>query len=235
LNTILIIFSANAEWQAAKTFYSDPPVQKTPFGEFFALQVKNTNRIYLQGGWGKISAAASLQYGLLRWSPELVINIGTCGGFEGRVESGTILLVDQTCVYDIIEQMGDPQEALDYYSVNLDLNWLKTPYPQAVKRCMLLSADRDIIPEEIPRLIEKFGGIAADWESGAIAWVCQQNAVRCLILRGVSDIVGTIKSQAYGELGFFQQASQKIVHEILAYLDKWIVCSGIHENTLDKN
>ncbi len=227
MKTILIIFSANAEWLAAKAYYRDFQIQLTPYGEFFEIQHESQKRIYLQGGWGKISAAASAQYGIQRWNPDLVINIGTCGGFEGRIKSGTILLVERTCVYDILEQMGDADQALEFYSVKIDLNWLKNPYPQPVLKGLLLSADRDIVLNEIPWLVEKFDGVAADWESGAIAWVCKQNEVRTLILRGVSDIVGVNGSEAYGSMGFFQQSSQNIVTGILKYLDFWIVSAGI--------
>jgi adenosylhomocysteine nucleosidase len=227
LKTILIIFSANAEWQAAKDYYRNFQIQMTPYGEFFEIRQGEQIRIFLQGGWGKISAAASAQYGIQRWNPDLVINIGTCGGFEGRITRGTILLVERTCVYDILEQMGDADQALEFYSVNLDLNWLKTPYPQPVLKGLLLSADRDIVLDEISGLVDKFDGVAADWESGAIAWVCKQNEVRTLILRGVSDIVGVNGSEAYGSIDFFQQSSQNIVSRILKYLDFWIVSAGI--------
>ncbi len=227
MKTILIIFSANAEWQAAKAYYHDFQIQMTPYGEYFEFRQGEQLRIYLHGGWGKISAAASAQYGIQRWNPDLVINIGTCGGFEGRITRGTILLVERTCVYDILEQMGDADQALDFYSVNIDLNWLKTPYPQPVLKGLLLSADRDIVLNEIPWLVDKFDGVAADWESGAIAWVCKQNEVRTLILRGVSDIVGVNGSEAYGSMDFFHQSSQNIVAGILKYLDFWIVSAGI--------
>jgi adenosylhomocysteine nucleosidase len=123
--------------------------------------------------------------------------------------------------------MGDADQALEFYSVTLDLNWLKQPYPQPVVQGLLLSADRDIVLDEISGLVNKFDGVAADWESGAIAWVCKQNEVRTLILRGVSDIVGVNGSEAYGSMGFFQQSSQNIVAGILEYLDFWIVSAGI--------
>ncbi|NTW44856.1 MAG: 5'-methylthioadenosine/S-adenosylhomocysteine nucleosidase [Anaerolineaceae bacterium] len=227
MKTILIILSANAEWQAAKAYYRDVQIQMTPYGEFFEIRQREQSRVYLQGGWGKISSAASAQYGIQRWDPVLVINIGTCGGFAGRIKSGTIILVERTCVYDILEQMGDADQALEFYSVSLDLNWLKTPYPQPVLRGLLLSADRDIVLDEISGLVDKFNGVAADWESGAIAWVCKQNEVRTLILRGVSDIVGVNGAEAYGTMDFFQQSSQNIVTGILKYLDFWIVSAGI--------
>ncbi|MBI4639200.1 MAG: hypothetical protein HY731_00795 [Candidatus Tectomicrobia bacterium] len=40
------------------------------------------------------------------------MNLGTCSGFEGRIEKGTIILVERTIVYDIIEQMLDFDESI---------------------------------------------------------------------------------------------------------------------------
>jgi len=48
----------------------------------------------------------------------------------------------------------------------------------------------DIMAEDIAPLVEKYDAMAADWESGAIAWVAKKNNQRLLILRGVSDLVG---------------------------------------------
>ena len=63
------------------------------------------------------------------FKPDLLINLGTCGGFAGRIETGTIILVERTLVYDIIEQMGDGAEAIDYYASDLDLSWLPVNLP----------------------------------------------------------------------------------------------------------
>ncbi len=80
---------------------------------------------YFHGGWGKISAAATTQYVIDHFQPDLLVNLGTCGGFEGRIARGTIILVTKTIVYDIIEQMSEPEEAIAHYSTELDLSWLR--------------------------------------------------------------------------------------------------------------
>ncbi len=88
--------------------------------------------------------------------------------------------------------MSDPAEAISHYSTELDLSWLHEPYPHPVQPGLLVSADRDIVTGDIPGLVEKYAAVAADWESGAIAWVAKKNGVRCLILRGVTDLVSAV-------------------------------------------
>jgi len=227
MHTVVIIFSAPSEWRAARKCCKAAFVEETPFGECFAIQENTRTLIYMLGGWGKISAAASAQYAISHWKPDLVINLGTCGGLQGKVERDQVILVERTIVYDLVEQMGDQQEALDHYTTTLDLSWLSEPYPQPVQRGLLLSADRDILPEQVQWLQDTFGGIAADWESGALAWVCQKNGVRCLILRAVSDLVDVEGGEAYANIRVFHKASERVINELLKHLPAWLACAGM--------
>ena len=57
---------------------------------------------------------------------------------------------------DITEQMGDAQQANDYYTTEIDLSWLEEPYPLAVRRSLLVSGDRDLLVEDVPVLAQRF-------------------------------------------------------------------------------
>ncbi len=223
-----VLGSADGEWEAVLSYFH-PPCQASPYGDYFLASIDEQPVVFLHGGWGKIAAAASTQYAIQRWRPQQVINLGTCGGFAGQVLRGEILLVTRTLVYDIDEKMGDPQQALAHYTTPIDLSWLPAPYPQPVRLACLVSADRDLDPSDIAGLHDRFGAIAADWESGAIAWVARRNSVRCLILRGVTDLVSPLGGEAYGSLEFFNQAAQAVMHCLLDALPAWI------EKTCTKN
>jgi adenosylhomocysteine nucleosidase len=221
---IAIVISANAEWRAARELLGErvSSVRTYPYGETFQLQVGEFELQFFHGGWGKVSAAASAQYIIDRHAPDLLLNLGTCGGFEGRIERGTIILVERTVIYDIIEQMSASDEAIDHYASVLDLGRVPEPYPHPVSRGLLVSADRDILVGDIPMLIEKYGAVAADWESGAIAWVAQRNGTRLLILRGVSDLVGSGGGEAYGNLDLFRKRTRVVMEELLRQLPDWL-------------
>jgi adenosylhomocysteine nucleosidase len=218
----VVIVSANAEWRVVKECFPDLVVSQSPFGEFSDLSLESLDFTLFHGGWGKISAAATAQYVIDHFQPELLVNLGTCGGFAGRVETGTIILVERTQVYDILEQMGDGAAALQHYSTALHLDWLPAELPHPVARGLLVSADRDLLVEDIPMLVETYQAVAADWESGAIAWVAGRNRVRCLILRGVSDLVGTHGGEAYGNIALFHERTRVIMSELFRQLPAWI-------------
>ena len=224
--SIIVIISANAEWQAVKEILSPAEFYSTQLGEYFdhtcGEEIPGTVARFFHGGWGKISAAATAQAAIDIWQPDLLVNLGTCGGFEGRIVRGTIILVTQTLVYDIIEQMSDPAEAISHYSTKLDLAWLPDPLAHPVVRGLLVSGDRDILAGDIPDLVEKYGAVAADWESGAIAWVANKNNVRCLILRGVTDLVGATGGEAYAAIQIYHENTKMVMKKLITQLPDWL-------------
>jgi len=228
----VVIISANIEWKILKMLLPPLELNSSPLGQWFEIVLKVGSTIepvlFFHGGWGKIAAAASTQYVLDRWSPRLLVNLGTCGGFEGEIEKGTIILVERTLVYDIIELMGDRDEHLAHYTTRLDLSWLKEDYPHPVRRTLLVSADRDVLTADIPRLKAEFGAVAGDWESAAIAWVAARQQTPCLILRGVSDLIGGSGGEAYdGNIHVFVEGTTKILKNLIAALPDWLAQADV--------
>lgn len=224
---IVVLISANAEWPTVKDCFPAARVQTSPIGEWFEAAVAVNGRshpvTFLHGGWGKIAAASSAQYAISRWSPKLLINLGTCGGFAGAIAPGDVVLAERTVIYDIIEQMTDAEEAIAHYATELDLSWLTEPYPLPVTRTLLVSADRDLVAEELPHLQETYGAVAGDWESGAIAWVAARNDTRCLIVRGVTDVVGADGGEVYeGNFALYLQRAAVVMRRLLDSLPGWL-------------
>lgn len=224
---VVVETSARSEWRQVAARYPELPRETTPFGEALVMPMElrpgwTEDVAFLDGGWGKISAAAATQYAIQRWRPELLINLGTCGGFNGCVERGEVILVERTLVYDIIEQMSDPDAAIAAYSTEPDLAWVPVPEPSRVRRSLLVSADRDLLTSEVPMLKEKYGAVAGDWESGAIAWTAAHNGTRCLILRGVTDLVDCNGGDAYGNIDFFNEGTRQVMQPLLDALPDWI-------------
>jgi len=212
--------SANAEWNGVKLLFPNVPMGQNPFGESCDLVLEGRLFHFIQSGWGKISSAAAMQYVIDHFAPDLIVNLGTCGGFDGVVNKMDLILVDETFVYDIVDLM-DGQENLKQYATHLDLSWLYKPYPYPVTRGILASADSDLPPEKIAFLRSK-GAIAADWESGALAWVAKQNNVRLLILRMVSDLVSEEGGEAYGDIATYREHAKKIMKILIDQLPDWV-------------
>ncbi len=229
LKRIVVLISANSEWRTIRKILPGARIETSPYGEWFVAGLPGLEPeaqvTFFQGGWGKISAAASSQYVIDRWKPGLLVNLGTCGGLKGEVKRGEILLVEKTVVYDIIEQMGEYNSHLGRYATQLDLSWLHPPYPQEVRRTLLVSADRDILASQVSWLRDEYGAIAGDWESGAIAYVAKRNQTRLLILRGVTDLVGEGGGEAYGNKEIYHKETEKVMANLLSALPAWLQAS----------
>lgn len=228
---VVILISAGAEWRCIRKLHPDVEIKNSPYGEWFDDRIdifdKQESIRYFHGGWGKILAAASTQYVIDRWKPDLLINLGTCGGIEGEIQKGDIILVTRTIVYDILEQMGDQDSAITFYSTDLDLSWLKDDYPIEVIKTSMISGDRDLLMGDLPFLKEHYHARVGDWESGAIAFVANRNKSPLLILRGVSDLVSEEGGEAYGNFGLFEQATQTIMQSLDHSIARWIEAAGM--------
>ncbi len=215
-----VLISAIAEWSAVKPLFPNARLRRFPFGECFDIVMQDEHISFFHSGWGKIASAGSMQYVIDKYSPDLIVNLGTCGGFDDTVRQGDIILVDKTYVYDIVELMGD-LDVVSYYAASLDLSWLSEPYPFPARRGMIASADSDLPPGKI-QFLKSLGAIAADWESAALAWVAQRNNARLLILRGVSDMVGTDGGEVYNNIEMFNERAQGIMEELIEQLPEWL-------------
>jgi adenosylhomocysteine nucleosidase len=202
---IVVVVSANAEWKALRLPGSR--VADTPYGEWFVHRFGTRDVIFFHGGYAKVASAGSTQYAITRWHPALLVNLGTCGGFGPDRKVGDIVLANQTIIYDIIEQMGDPDEAIRDYSSTIDTKRWPARLASRVTVGPLISADRDLIAKELPALAAKYHASAGDWESGAIAWIAGKNKTPVLILRAVTDLVDATGDATYGNVAAWQQQS----------------------------
>ena len=220
---VIVIISSDGEWATVPRIFPKVEFSQSPHGEWFTHMMNDETVIFYHGGWGKVPSAASTQYIIDRWKPELVVNIGTCGGFHGEVEKFDVVLVEKAVIYDIFSLMSDSETTVGRTTTTIDLDWLGGSLPMNVSRATIVSGDRDIHPEDIESLKQKYGAKAGDWESGSIAYVCKKNGVKLLILRGVSDIVSTQGGEAYdGKKALWYESAERIIGELVESLPDWL-------------
>ncbi|NJO88047.1 MAG: 5'-methylthioadenosine/S-adenosylhomocysteine nucleosidase [Chloroflexia bacterium] len=217
-----VVISANMEWRALKKVYPTEDYKTSVWGEYFYKNIENQKILFFHEGWGKVSAAAATQYVIDKFNPEILINLGTCGGFEGSVNRLDIILANKTVIYDIIEAMGDSKEAIADYTTEIDLSWLGNAYPTEVHKTVLVSADKDLQINEIEKLKTQYNAVAGDWETGAIAYTANRNNTKLLIFRGVSDLVSKQSGEAYGNFELFEQRAEAVMIKLLKILPEWI-------------
>ena len=94
----VVIISAIAEWVGVKPLFPDVKIESFPYGECCTANIAGCELQFFHSGWGKIASAATMQYIVDNHAPDLIVNLGTCGGFEDVVNRGDVILVEQTIV-----------------------------------------------------------------------------------------------------------------------------------------
>lgn len=154
-----------------------------------------------------------------RFKPRYLINLGTCGGVEGRIQRFDVVAVERVIVYDVYEAMGDSSQAIAHYTTDLDV---PESLPPSIIRTTLYSADRDLTPVHLRELEKMFQPRVVDWESGAIAWVARRNGIPVLILRGVTDLANVDKMEAQDNLSLFRENASHVMHKLVRDLPLYL-------------
>jgi adenosylhomocysteine nucleosidase len=215
---VVALISASTEWKLLREGFRTTPEKTSPYGKYFEADVGGRRVTFFHGGWGKVAAAGSTQWVIDHFSPSLLVNLGTCGGFGEGIRVGDVLLVREAVVYDIVERMGDADEAIAAYTTPLDTTLWPAALRDRVRVERIVSGDRDLDPAQLAFLHTKYGAIAGDWESGSIAWVAAKNRTRLVILRGVSDIVQEGGDPTYGDTGAFERAARAVMAKLVDLL-----------------
>jgi nucleoside phosphorylase len=179
------------EWESTKAILKigGGKLQNQPFGDYFNYRVGKHRSIIYQGGATKTRAAAACQFAIDTWHPDAVINLGTCGGVPKEVSKLDIILAKKTFQYDVIQRLGSPSVRFRKgLKTNLKISWVDlNKMSERLHIGEIASADQDLV-SKTRKILQECGVLAADWESASIAKVCELNRIKCLILRGVSDI-----------------------------------------------
>lgn len=188
---LVIQICADLEWKSAKQILKikTDKLHRQPFGEYFEYPIALRESIFYQSGATKTLSAAACQFAIDTWHPDAVVNLGTCGGVSDNIRKLDIIMATKTVQYDVIQRFGEPSHP--FYKpmiTSVDTSWVDIGLvPEKIQKGTIATADQDLNYKNRKRLQEK-DILGADWESGAISKVCELNKMKCLILRGVTDI-----------------------------------------------
>jgi nucleoside phosphorylase len=188
---LAIQICSELEWGTSKSILkiTRGKLHRQPFGDYFEHDFGIHECILYESGATKTKAAAACQFAIDKFHPDAIVNLGTCGGVVEEIQKLDIIMADKTTQYDCIIRFGEPQELFYKPTITvIDTSWVDiSGVSRKIHKGTIASADQDLNIEWRERL-RKENVLGADWESGAIAKVCELNRMNCLILRGVTDV-----------------------------------------------
>lgn len=144
-------------------------------------------------------------------------------GVAQNIHKLDIILTTRTLQYDVIQRFGKPSIYFKKsLKTELNISWIDLSEVSVKLNIGTIgSADQDLMSKS-RRMLQKEGVLAANWESASIAKVCELNKVKCLILRGVTDIPPVRKEADVDiqELDY-KKNTKIVIKKLLPIVDKF--------------
>lgn len=196
-----MIIGINASMLDEIQFAKDnTPVKTETYGafEFLTYEISGHTLIVSVCGTGKVSAAANAQTLILKYNPDLFINMGTAGAASFEVKNKDIVVATASVQHDFdVSQFGyGKNELVELGKVYLECDG---HFIEAAKKIIerenlrahfgvVCTGDHLILTrEQRQELIDNFNGYAGEMEGSAVGEVCALNKVPYALLKGISD------------------------------------------------
>ena len=226
-----VIGAMEEEVQLLRSRLESPQTEEIAKCEFTLGTYAGQDIVLLKSGIGKVNAAMSTTILLQQYQPDIVINIGSAGGFDEELEVGAVVISDEVRHHDVDVtvfgyEMGQVPQLPAAFTSNEELIELAI---KAVKEmgqhdyAVGLIATGDSFmndPERVAKVREYFPTMkAAEMEAAAVAQVCYQFDVAFVVIRALSDIAGKESSVSFDEfLPVAAKHSTEIVFNVISQL-----------------
>lgn len=224
-----IIGALELEIESLKVLMDGARVETVSSVDFYRGSINGREVVVAAAGVGKVNAAVCAQTMILKYSPDLVINIGVAGGLSPELKIGDIAIADAVVEHDMdTTATGEPLgyiygiEAVEMPCDNKTADMLESAVCSAgdiyVQRGIIASGDQFIsTQEQRNKIIDNFGAIAAEMEGASIGHVCTMNKVPFAVLRAISD--GADDDSAMDFPAFAKMAAANSIKIILELLN----------------
>jgi len=196
--------------------------------EFCEGILEGQDVVVVRSGVGKVNAAVCSQTMILKYSPDIMINVGVAGGLSEEFKIGDIAVADSVVEHDMdTSPIGDPVgliSGINLVNIPCDKK-LADLMEQAVSKVGTITSKRGVIAsgdqfiskqEQRDRIKDNFGAIAAEMEGASIGHVCYMNGVPFGVLRAISDGANDDSHMDYPEFAKMAAANSiKIILELL--------------------
>lgn len=211
---IVIIGAMEQEITLLKAKISQCETSKLAHLTVFTGTINENWVCLVQCGIGKVASAAATAILIQAYSPDVVINTGSAGGFDPDLNIGDVVIATELLHHDVdITHFGYelgqvPQMPVCYKSdeklVTIAKGVISTISDISVKTGLVCSGDSFIGSDEAANKIKlNFPNMAAvEMEGAAIAQVCHLMDVPFIVIRSLSDIAGktsTVSFESYLE------------------------------------
>ena len=220
-----ISIAVTREWEAVLKYFNMElsECEKYPFGEYFCVVKNGKKIIFYHCGSRKVNSAAASQYMICKYNLSKVIVMGTCAGIDRKYKNLDIIIPNKAVQYDCTVKEIEPL-IKQSFTVSIDLSDLNLDYNTGT----IGTADKAVVMWSDYLNLKNNDITVADTESAGVAWVCNKNNIKCLIVKGISDFPKNAdylkeKNGNEEQINEFMENVPKVMNIILDnYFDKLI-------------
>lgn len=192
---------------------------------FFEGNYNDCKIIFTTAGIGKVNAGITTVLMIEHFKPDLIINTGIAGGYKSTLKPLDIVVADKV-LYSDVDMTSEAAGSYSYGQIE-GLPPYFSPCIKVLKNTSnlhigsLLTGDQFVTDYEKFNLLvnQKFPSydvMGCDMESGAIAHVCTLNNTEFLIIRAISDLIGSTTPFDYN--AFSTEAADKVSNFVLSII-----------------
>lgn len=209
-------------------YMAEPKVIEIAGSKIYEGKINNTKVALLQSGIGKTAAAVGTALLINLTKPDMVINTGSAGGLDAKLNVGDIVISSEVRHHDVdvtafgYEKGQLPANPAAFISepqlVDIALKETQKAGFNGVLG-LICSGDQFINgAEKIAQLRQDFPNIVAvEMEAASIAQVCHAFNVPFVVVRAISDVADKESHLSFDE--FLPLAAEKSSEIVLAMLN----------------
>lgn len=231
---IAIICAMDIELEGYKKNLNNLVIEHIIGQEFLIGDYLNNKLVITKCGIGKVNAAAITLLMIEHYNPDLLINSGIAGGYAKCLKTLDVVVADQV-VYSDVDMTTDAFTNLRYGQLQ-DLPFTFKSNVQILNKIKelklnnniyfgtIMTGDQFVIDyDKTDKIVSNYFNdlnvLACDMESCAIAHVCYLTNTSFIIVRSISDLIGS--SDAFDYQTFAPIAANNAT-EIVNYIIKEI-------------
>ncbi|WP_251520349.1 MULTISPECIES: 5'-methylthioadenosine/adenosylhomocysteine nucleosidase [Staphylococcus] len=194
---------------------------------FYKGKLEGKDVVLTQSGIGKVNASISTTLLIEKFNPEVIINTGSAGALDDKLNVGDIVVSDKVSYHDADArafgyQIGQIPQMPESYQTNVGL---LDKTVQIIEQCQLVAQTGLVVsgdsfigtPEQKTQIKSNFPeALAAEMEATAIAQTCYQFNTPFIITRAISDLADGDAGITFEEfLGKAAKSSSEIVVRLI--------------------
>ncbi|ALS74252.1 5'-methylthioadenosine nucleosidase [Planococcus rifietoensis] len=227
-----VIGAMEEEVELLRNQLANTSVREIANSEFTTGTYKGQELILLKSGIGKVNAAMTTTILMQEFKPDLVLNIGSAGGFDEELEVGAVVISDEVRHHDVDAtvfgyELGQVPQMPAAYIANKELIELAVQAVDEIgehQHAVGLIATGDSFmsdPDRVALVKQQFPEMkAAEMEAAAVAQVCFQYDTAFVVIRALSDIAGKESSVSFDE--FLPVAAKHSTEIVLRVIEKML-------------